>query len=186
MRRIERDFITLFNCFWYRDFPVYEGEYINRANWTIHLGLVVRQCATLLGARAYFEQGGRTDAVLKYQDGKTLSNVEWEWIEAHKDKVQELDKLLVKNDDTEFSTFISYSTPSNLDSTLGKASAKWAQANKPLIFFLITFSRSGGNRHFDQLLTYVFWKGKYKKVRSQPALPWDINRAKFNKVQDPE
>lgn len=51
MKRVERDFITLFNCLWYRDFPVSEAHAIaGRADWTIHLGLVVRQCATLLGA----------------------------------------------------------------------------------------------------------------------------------------
>lgn len=49
-----------------------------RTDWTNHLGLVVRLCATLLGARALFEQGGRTDAVIRYSDTDRLSFVEWE------------------------------------------------------------------------------------------------------------
>lgn len=49
----------------------------NPANWTIPIGLVVRQCAPLLGARALFEQGGRTDAVIRFPE-ETLSYVGWE------------------------------------------------------------------------------------------------------------
>lgn len=75
---------------------MFKGEYINRSNWTIHVGLVMRECAKLMGARTFFEQGGRTDAVLQYPDNQILTYVEWEYNQADRDSVNELDKLLEK------------------------------------------------------------------------------------------
>lgn len=191
MKRIERDFITLFNCLWYQDFPVTEGEgAVGRANWTIHLGLVIRQCAKLMGAKAFFEQGGRTDAILKFPDGQVLSNVEWEWIESHKEKVEELIKLReqIANSETPpaFSTFVSYSTPANLAAAIDRAKELWAECSKPLIFFVITFERQRGSRVFAELQTHFISKGKHKRLRTQPALPWMVNRKKFNSTSDEE
>lgn len=184
MKRVERDFITLFNCLWYRDFPVTEKhDLAGRADWTIHLGLVVRQCATLLGARALFEQGGRTDAVLRYPEGDTLSFVEWEWRRAHTD-INEIDKLLKRSENAIFQTFIGYSRVSEIQVTLEKINTLWQESKKPLIFFLITYQPSGRNRNFSELQTYMFSKGKHKKVRSQPALPWEVNRIKDNNLPD--
>lgn len=184
MKRIERDFITLFNCLWYRDFPVTErNDLAGRADWTIHLGLVIRQCATLLGARALFEQGGRTDAVLRFPEGEILSFVEWEWRRAHTD-INEIDKLLERADQALFLTFIGYSSLNDLQAAIDRTHALWLNSSKPLIFFLITFEPNGRNRHFLELRTYLFSKGKYKKVRSQPALPWMVNRTNFNNASD--
>ena len=185
LKRVERDFICLFNCLWYQDFPVIEGEYINRSNWTIHVGLVMRECAKLMGARAFFEQGGRTDAVLRYPDTQILSYVEWEYIQADRQSVNELDKLLEKNNECYFSTFISYCQPKNLRAVLDKASQKWCNASNPLIFFLITYEpQPKKGRHFLELRTYVFSKGKHKQIRKQPALPWNIEQRKYNVAED--
>lgn len=185
MKRIERDFITLFNCLWYQDFPVDADHGLtNRAGWTIHIGVVIRQCAKLLGARAYFEQGGRTDAVLKYPDQTLLSNVEWEWVQSHNDKVNEIEKLLKGHERAAFTTFVSYSTKKNLPDAIEKASKLWATASTPLIFFVVTFESVGRSRHFLEVQTHVFSRGKHKKVRSQPALPWQINRARFNSLEE--
>ncbi|WP_353231823.1 hypothetical protein [Pseudomonas helleri] len=180
MKRVERDFITLFNCLWYRDFPVSETHALaGRTDWTIHLGLVVRQCATLLGARALFEQGGRTDAVIRYSDTDTLSFVEWEWTRAHTE-INEFTKLLNKTDSAVFQTFIGYSRVADLKVTIEQICKRWQTASKPLIAFLVTYEISGRKRRFKELQTYMFAKGKYKKIRSQPALPWEVNRAKAN------
>ncbi len=150
-----------------------------RADWTIHLGLVVRQCATLLGARALFEQGGRTDAVIRYSETDTLSFVEWEWKLAHTD-INEFSTLLQKTDGAVFQTFIGYSRVTDLKLTTDQICEHWQAANKPLIAFLITYEMVGRNRRFKELQTYIFTKGKYKKIRSQPALPWEVNRVKSN------
>lgn len=183
MKRIERDFITLFNCLWYRDFPVTEThDLAGRADWTIHLGLVVRQCATLLGARAFFEQGGRTDAVLRFPDGETLSFVEWEWRSADSD-INEINKLLERSGQAAFCTFIGYSTLDNLQAALDRTHGLWQDATKPLICFLITYE-GRKPRRFLELRTYFFSRGRLKKVRGQPALPWEVNRTKFNNASD--
>lgn len=187
MRRIERDFICLFNCLWYQDFPVTESDpAINRANWTIHIGLVVRQCAKLLGGRAFFEQGNRTDAVIRYPDElqPVLTNIEWEWTPAHKPRVNELEKLKEKSSEPFFSTFVSYSRKEHLVDVLHKANTIWNGAEKPLIFFIIIYRMEGRNRVFEDLQTHFFARNSAKKIRSQPALPWLVKRTKYNNMVD--
>ncbi len=46
------------------------------------------------------------------------------------------------------------------------------------MYFLITYDLVKGSRHFKKLVTYQFTKNRYKKIRSQPALPWMLNRKK--------
>ncbi len=44
------DFATLFQYFWYRDFPIDQvSTGAKRADWTIHIGVVVRNVADLMG-----------------------------------------------------------------------------------------------------------------------------------------
>lgn len=179
MKRIERDFVTLFNYLWYKDFPVTETTGLaNRANWTIHMGLVIRQCASLLGARALFESGGRTDAVVQYSDNDVLTFVEWEWKRAHTD-INEIEKLRSKASQAAFQTFIGYSRVEDVQEALDRTLSTWTDAESPLIYFLITYDVVKGSRHFNELVTYQFTKNRYKKIRSQPALPWMVNRKKF-------
>jgi hypothetical protein len=181
VKRIQRDFVTLFNCLWYRDFPVTEEHSMaNPANWTIHIGLVVRQCATLLGARALFEQGGRTDAVIRFPE-QTLAYVEWEWKRAHTD-INEFEKLLKRADDAVFQTFIGYTRVNELQMALERIHGVWEHADKPLLVFLVTYEWHGRSRYFKELKTYEFARGRYKHVRSQPALPWLVNRKTYNNV----
>lgn len=179
MKRIERDFVTLFNYLWYKDFPVTETAGLaNRANWTIHMGLVIRQCASLLGARALFESGGRTDAVVQYSEKDILTFVEWKWKRAHSD-INEIEKLYSKAGQAAFQTFIGYSRVEDIQKALDQTLNKWIDAKSPLIYFLITYDVVKGNRHFVNLVTYQFTKNRCKKIRSQPALPWMVNRKKF-------
>ena len=73
------DFATLFKYFWHRDFPQAPAATgARRIDWTIHIGIIVRNIADLMGVYTRFERGGRTDAVLRaaYKD---LIAVEWEW-----------------------------------------------------------------------------------------------------------
>ena len=83
MKIITRDFISIFNAFWYRDFPLAKDfkEIGTRAEWTIHLGVCTRATSDLLGYFTYFESGGRTDAVIKDNNEETIANLEWEWKE---------------------------------------------------------------------------------------------------------
>jgi len=177
MKGIERDFITLFNCICYQDFPVdIDNDLTNRAGWTIHIGVVIRQCANLLGTHAYFEQGGRTDAVLKYPNQTLLSNVEWEWVQSHNDKGNEIEKLLKARESAAFSNFVSYRTRKKLSDAIEKMSILWAKVSTPLIFFVVTFELAGLSRHF-------FKCGEHKKIRSQPTFSWQFERAQFNSAE---
>ncbi|MEE8413762.1 MAG: hypothetical protein V3R96_04355, partial [Dehalococcoidales bacterium] len=73
------DFATLFQYCWYRDFPIDPvSTGAKRADWTIHIGVVVRSVADLIGYVARFESGGRTDAVLRSRNGNEFA-IEWEW-----------------------------------------------------------------------------------------------------------
>jgi hypothetical protein len=184
MKRIERDFVTLFNYLWYKDFPVDKNNGLaKRANWTIHMGLVIRQCASLLQARALFESGGRTDAVVQYSDEEILTFVEWEWSRAHTD-INEIKKLRGKASQAAFQTFIGYSRIDDIQAALDQTLHTWVDAESPLIYFLITYDVEKGSRHFKDLVTYQFTKNRYKKIRSQPALPWMVNRKKFINAEE--
>jgi hypothetical protein len=74
------DFATLFAYMWYRDFPIQKSsqQNVQRADWTMHLGIAVRAVADLMGLFTYFESGSRTDTVLKNNNGDFVAAVEWE------------------------------------------------------------------------------------------------------------
>lgn len=179
MKRLHRDFIALFNALWYRNFPAPKGGYVSRANWTIHLGLVVRECADLLGYYSSFESGNRTDAVIHNSEGRKIANIEWEWIQPFREKVNEIEKLSNDSDSVEFSVFISYCDYRYLEKSLDKVEVIWTFPETPLVLFLVMFEQVGKNRHFCELVTYYFWNGKYKKLRKQPALPWEVEGSKW-------
>jgi hypothetical protein len=72
------DFATLFQYCWYRDFPI-DGISVGakRADWTIHIGVVVRSVSDLLGLVPRFEHVRRKDAVLRSKAGDEIA-IEWE------------------------------------------------------------------------------------------------------------
>ena len=159
------------NCMWYRGFPAPREQYVARSNWTIHVGVVIRECADLLGLHAAFESGNRTDAVIYRASGPRVANVEWEWIQPFREKVNEVEKLLEGSGQVEFSVFISYADKRHLGQSLEKVESIWSQADTPLLLFLVTFEVNGKNRHFCELQTYLFSKGRYKKLREQGSMP---------------
>ncbi|MCL4271018.1 MAG: hypothetical protein KJZ72_15795 [Anaerolineales bacterium] len=181
---LQQDFITLFNVFWYRDFPLTKNykDFGSRAEWTTHIGICVRSCADLLGYFTYFESGGRTDAIIKDNQGFDVAHIEWEWWQADSDKVNEIKKLHKKRKNTDFSVFISYSKLDNIGSherNLKSIEKQWGKSEEPLVVFLITFLRAKNLREFYDLETYIVRNGKIKKVRSQPALPWDVRGTRW-------
>ena len=73
------DFGALFQHFWHRDFLISETALgARRIDWTIHIGVVVRSIADLMGLVTRFERAGRKDAVLRSGYGDEIA-VEWEW-----------------------------------------------------------------------------------------------------------
>ena len=67
------DFATLFQYIWHRDYPLSPtANGARRADWTIHIGMVVRRIADLMGLIPRFEHGSRKDALLRSAIGETF------------------------------------------------------------------------------------------------------------------
>lgn len=184
MNRRDRDFVALYNALWYRDFPVTPNRQdINRrALWTTHIASTVKQSADLLGLFTCFETGGKTDAVVEDANGKKWAKIEWEWLQPHANGVNEIDKLASAVDESETFIFIGYSRtdePGHSDLNIAKILEIWGEKEKPLIAFLVTFSREHGKRQFKTLQTHLVQRGKHRQLREQPALPWEVPGAKW-------
>ena len=183
MKRKERDFVSLFNAFWYRDFPITKErtEISRRALWTTHIASTIKKCADHLGLFTCFETGGKTDAVIEYADTQKWAKVEWEWIQPHDEKVNEINKLAesAKIEDAETFIFVGYSNKSRIDENISAIQAHWGKTSKPLIVFLVTFSFETKKREFELLRTYLFKDGAHKMLRKQKALPWDVKGTKW-------
>lgn len=171
-----RDFVCVFNAFWYRDFPLSEvyKPLSNRAGWTAHIGSVVRSAADLLGLFTYFESGTRTDAIIRDNREHDIVHLEWEWLPPFSEKVNEIQKLYAEMNHAEFSVFFSYSGRTELQRNLDAISKQWRKSRQPLLVFLVTFEREKRKRWFYELETYLFQNGECRKLRSQPALPWKV------------
>ncbi|WP_155886598.1 hypothetical protein [Dickeya chrysanthemi] len=173
------DFVVIFNAFWYRDFPAPNGKYVNCENWTNHIGRAVNKYAELHGFYSSFESGNRIDAVINDANDKVIANVEWEWGELGSKGVNKIEKLKSDSNKANFSAFISFCESSRVDDEVRKANNIWQPENDPLLLFVITFKPDGKDRHFLELISYHFCNGEYKKIRSQPALPWDVPNSKW-------
>ncbi|MBO2602563.1 hypothetical protein I6M34_05475 [Shewanella algae] len=174
MKRITKDFITLFNVLWYRDFPLTKEhkEIASRAEWTTHIGFCARTASDLLGYFMYFEHGNRTDAVIKDNAENVIANLEWEWYEPRKvEKVNEVRQLHEEKENCQFSVFVTYSDNKFYDDNLNAVKSQWGDSAEPIVLFLVRFNRKG-KRIFDTIETHHIQNGRSKKIRSQPALPW--------------
>jgi hypothetical protein len=185
MNRRDRDFVALYNALWYRDFPVTPNRQdINRrALWTTHIASTVKQSADLLGLFTCFETGGKTDAVIEDATGRKWAKVEWEWIQPHAEGVNEIDKLAGAVDEADTFIFIGYSRidgTNHSEMNIEKITKTWGDIDKPLIAILVTFSRENGTRRFQTLQTHLVQRGKHKKLREQPALPWEAAGTKWD------
>jgi hypothetical protein len=100
------DFATIFSYMWYRDFPLHPTfrEQAQRADWTTHIGISVRSTADLMGLFTHFESGGRTDAILRTNQGNPIAALEWEWNAIHQgdSAVNEFEKLRARCGSSEF------------------------------------------------------------------------------------
>lgn len=173
MKTLTRDFLALFNAFWYRDFPITEDHkpFGSRAEWTTHIGICVRSCADLLGYFTHFEAGNRTDAVVKDNAGRDVVHIEWEWLNPRNVKVNEIKKLRANAKDTELSVLITYSDLIYHKENLDAIKQQWGKNPNPLLVFLVTYNRKG-KRFFEDIETHHLQNGRMDKKRSQPALPW--------------
>jgi hypothetical protein len=184
MKRLTCDFTALFNAFWYRDFPISDDHkpFGSRAEWTIHIGICVRSCADLLGYFTHFEAGNRTDAVIRDNTGQDVVHVEWEWWNPRNEKVNEIEKLRSGSDNADLSVLITYSDLVFHDENLSAIRQQWGKSTRPLLVLLITYQKSG-KRFFENLETHHVQNGTMKKLRSQPALPWNNTGTRWERVE---
>lgn len=184
MKRRARDFVALFNAFWYRDFPITPDriDISRRALWTTHIASTVKLAADHLGLYTCFETGGKTDAVIQDSESRSWAKAEWEWTPARAETVNEIQKLGNAVDEADTFIFVGYSRIDNgtHQMNLDAIGRHWRGIDKPLVVFLVTYSYSKSRRHFEELQTHLFVSDKHKKLRAQEALPWQVPGTKWH------
>jgi len=190
----ERDFVAFFNGFWYRDFPTVETfeDVGRRAVWTAHIGSVIKRCADMMGAFTCYETGNRTDAVIQLVDPNgpgeraTWAWAEWEWIQAHKETVNEIGQLAeaCSNELCEVAIFVGYCRTDKFEDARNTILEQWKNVNEPLLCFLITFKQEPRGRRFLKLYSIRFYKNRQgnvvgRRLRDQPALPWEVEGSRW-------
>ena len=179
------DFATLFKYFWHQDFPqtpIATGA--RRIDWTIHIGIIVRNIADLIGVYTRFERGGRTDAVFRaaYKD---LVALEWEWNGVFYG-ANELDKLknykVSGTDLLRYCVLITYVHTPYINAVYEHVLKKWENAKWPLLLILIDYedSKQYSSRRIFKKVNLSMFDGKTRKeLDTFPAFPWDIPETHF-------
>lgn len=186
------DFATLFQYLWYHDFPMDAKMAVGarRVDWTIHIGVIVRKIADLMGLVTRFEEGGRTDAMLRSTIGDEIA-AEWEW-GGVLGKANELGKLeshsvWSKQEDNErllkYAVLITYTHRENIQRVYDRVVEKWGKAQWPLLLILIDLnevskSKFTMRKEFNNIQMSVFNNGEKverKELRKAPAFPWEVH-----------
>lgn len=185
---IPEDFATLFQYFWYRDFPIDEtAPGAKRTDWTIHIGVIVRNIADLMGLVTRFESRGRKDAVLRSADGDEIA-VEWEWGGVWGNELEKLKHHKVWNRDKaanrrlKYAVLITYTHTPNIEKVYDHVMQRWQGAMWPLLLILIDVEKSkrfSTGKEFKSLQMTIFDTNGQKKLRTSPAFPWKINGSRW-------
>ena len=184
------DFATLFQYFWYRDFLIdQKSTGAQRVDWTIHIGIVVRNVADLIGLVTRFESGGRKDAVLRSADGDEIA-IEWEWsgVLGKANELEKLQKHKVRPKGKErlkYAVLITYTHTYNIDKVYERVLSEWKEAPWPLLLILIDVidmpkRKITSGRAFQKIQMSVFHNGERRELRSAPACPWEIHGTRWS------
>ncbi len=179
------DFATLFQYLWHRDFPIDQKKSVGakRIDWTIHIGVIVRSLADLLGLVTRFERGGRKDAILRSNDGDEVA-LEWEWQGVEKSELSKLKshKGWPKGKEIKYAVLVTYADQEVIQEALNKAEEYWIDGQWPLLLILITTKKTRiftSRREFRDIQMYLIDKGKRKVLREVPALPWNVGSSRW-------
>jgi hypothetical protein len=183
---IPEDFASLFQYFWHRDFPIgLNAPGAKRIDWTIHIGLVVRNIADLMGLVARFERGGRKDALLRSKDGDEVA-LEWEWQGIEKSELRKLKSHEAwpkgKGRQLKYAVLVTYVDVDSIQDALNKVQEYWKDAHWPLLLILITAEKTRiltSRRKFRNLRIYLIDNVKTTMLREAPALPWQVNGSRW-------
>jgi hypothetical protein len=187
------DFATLFQYFWYRDFPMDPiSTGARRSDWTIHIGLVVRQIADLIGFVARFESGKRKDAVIKNTEQDIIA-LEWEWDEKWGNEIDKLKKAHRiwsedKNNNRllKYAVFITYRPANEIADFYKKVLDEWKESSFPLLLILFEEEQSTefySGREFKDLFISKVYKGERQELRSSPALRWKVPKTRWSREE---
>jgi len=163
-----------------------------RTDWTIHIGIVVRNIADLMGLVTRFERRGRKDAVLRSTDGDEVA-IEWEWGGVWGN---ELDKL--KSHETwskdkgserllKYAVLITYTHTPNIEKVYSHVIGKWEGTQWPLLLILIDLEESkifSAGKRFKNIRMSVFDKNGRRELRIAPAFPWEVKGTRWCKARE--
>lgn len=184
------DFATLFRYLWHRDFPIDPGATgARRADWTIHIGVVVRSIADLMGLVTRFERGGRKDAVLRSTEGDEIA-VEWEWEGVWGNELGKLKAHRtwrpkgVEPRPLAYGVLITYTHTPNVDRVREYVSDNWAGAGWPLLLVLIDVEdnkRFSSGKEFKSMRTMLFnAEGEATVLSESPSTPWGVAASRWS------
>jgi hypothetical protein len=182
------DFATLFQYLWHQDYPVDQlATGATRSDWTIHIGIVVRRIADLMGLYTRFESGHRKDAVLRSFVGDEIA-IEWEWggvwgkeLEKLKNhKVWRRDKA--SESSLRYAVLVTYTHTPNIQNVYDHVLKEWEGARWPLLLILIGLEESTkfrSHKEFTNIYTSIFHQGKRQDLRVAPAFPWQVDGTRW-------
>lgn len=183
------DFATLFQYQWYQDFPI-GGRAIGaqRSDWTIHIGIIVRRIADLMGLWARFESGNRTDAVLRSGEGDEIA-VEWEWDGVWGNELSKLKTYEVFSQQKDsprplrYGVLITYTHTPNIEQVYEHVKNEWEGASCNLLLVLIDLEESKeffSGKDFKNVNMSIFDRtGQQTMLRSAPAFPWNVKSSRW-------
>ncbi|MFC1957233.1 hypothetical protein ACFLX0_00235 [Chloroflexota bacterium] len=181
-----KDFATLFQYFWYRDFPIDQlATGARRSDWTIHIGVVVRNVADLMGLVTRFESGKRKDAILRSTEGDEVA-IEWEWGGVWGNELEKLKGHIARPKGKErlkYAVLITYTHTPNIQKVYNHVMERWEAARWPLLLILVDLEESkrfSSHKEFKNIQMSVFDNGKRRKLRSAPAFPWEVPSTRWS------
>ena len=185
---ISEDSAILFQYFWHRDFPIDQrATGARRTDWTIHIGVVVRSLADLMGLVTRFERGGRKDAVLRSTEGDEIA-VEWEWGGVWGNELEKLKHHKVWSSDKgierllKYAVLITYTHTPNIQKVYNHVMNEWEGAPWPLLLILIDLEESNkffSGEEFKNIQMPVFDSNGRRSLRVAPAFPWNVESSRW-------
>ena len=154
-----------------------------RADWTIHIGLVVRSIGDLMGLMTRFERGGRKDAILRSREGDEIA-VEWEWNGVYENELRKLKAhkpwapVEFRPKSLRFAALVSYAESSDREASLEHVLKEWTGAGWPLLLILVTYDftkKFQTQGDYKVMNFFVYGPNGVLDLGSIPAAPWNLD-----------
>jgi len=162
-----------------------------RSDWTIHIGLVVRSIADLMGLVTRFESGNRKDAVLRSARGDEIA-VEWEWNGAWGNELKKLKEHRAWNPEKDpnhllkYAVLVTYTHTPNIEKVYDHVRNEWDGSRWPLLLILIDLKESKkflSRKDFQYIKASMFDERGQRLLRDAPAFPWNVDSSRWSPQQ---